>query len=113
MASRSDHDWRSGIARGFRAAALGQAIVVLGRAALAGLALLISLFQGVLGILLKSLLPRWAVRVSLGLFLGEAIQMASRRLHLFVVHFPLGVALFAGLVPLAVWIAAGHGPVGR
>src|SRR5713101_5232647 len=73
-----------------------------------GLALLISVVQVVFGLLGKSQLPRWALIASVALFLGEGAQMASGRLHLFVVHLPLGLALFAGLAPLVLWITTEH-----
>jgi hypothetical protein len=130
MASSGDDSWRSGIALTFRAAVFGQTIAVLGQALLAGLAisgdaralaahmingglaLLISGVQVVFGVLMKSQLPRWALIASVALFLGEGIQMASGRLHLFAVHLPLGLALFAGLVPLVLWLDTGHAVLG-
>jgi hypothetical protein len=73
-----------------------------------GLALLISVVQVVFGVLGKNQLPRWAPIASVALFLGEGIQMASGRLHLFALHVPLGLALFARLAPLVWWITTGR-----
>jgi hypothetical protein len=123
-------DWRSGIALGFRVAVIGQMIAVLCQALLAGLALsgdaaalsahmlngglavLISVLLVVFGVLLKNQLPRWALAVSVALLGGEGVQMASGRWHLFVVHLPLGLALFAGLVSLVLWLETGHAVLG-
>ena len=73
-----------------------------------GVALSMSALQVVFGVILKNQLPRWVLTTSFGLLLGEGIQVASGRLHLFVVHLPLGLALFAGLARLALWICTGR-----
>jgi asparagine N-glycosylation enzyme membrane subunit Stt3 len=108
---------------GFRVAATAQLIAVLAQALLAGLALsgnasalaahvsngglalLICLLQLVFALLLSrsNQRLRWLVVASAALFLGEGMQMASGRLHLFVLHLPLGVVLFGGLGPFVVW----------
>ena len=132
MVSGRNDNWQSGIALGFRAAAIGQMIAVLCQALLAGLALsgdsgalaahmvngaialVISLLQVLFAMRLKisNQLPRWALVASLGLLFGEGLQMASGRLHLFVVHLPVGLALFTGLVPLVLWLETGHAVLG-
>jgi hypothetical protein len=100
-----------------QAALAGLALSGYGRALSAhmvngALSLLISLLQVGFGVLLKNQLPRWALRVSVVLLGGEGIQMASGRLQLFAVHLPLGLALFAGLVPLVLWLETGHAMLG-
>lgn len=124
MVSGTEGNWQSAMALGFRVAAIGQTIAVLGQALLAGLALsgnagalsahmangalalVIALLQVLFAVPLKisNHLPGWALVASLGLSFGEVIQMASGRLHLFAVHLPLGLALFAGLVSLVFWV---------
>jgi hypothetical protein len=124
VVSNSDN-WRSAILIGFRAAAGGQMVAVFAQALLGGLALsgnsgaltahmvngalalVLSIVQMVFGLLLKSKLPPWVLAASVGLFLGEMAQMASGRRYLFAIHFPLGLALFATLVPLMLWIVRG------
>jgi hypothetical protein len=125
VASGTKEKWRSGIALGFRAMVIGQTIALFGQALIGGLALsgeasaldahmvnggialVISLAQVVFGLLMKGQLPRWALIASVTLLFGEGMQMASGRLHLFFVHLPLGLVLFAGLVPVVLWIVAG------
>jgi hypothetical protein len=125
MAVPSLGNWRSVALFGFRASAVGQMIAVFGQAVLAGLALsgspgaldahmmngaiavVFSIAQVVFGLLSRSELPRWALAASIGLLLGEGAQMASGRFYWLAVHLPLGVALFAMLVPLIVWIVRG------
>jgi hypothetical protein len=115
--------WRSAILLGFRASAIGQMIALFGQALLAGsalsgnsasltahmmiggLALVFSIAQGIFGLFLRNELPEWVLAASAGLLLGEIAQMASGRRHLFAIHLPLGLALFATLVPLVLWIA--------
>lgn len=107
---------------GFRVAVIGQTMAVAGQALLAGMALsgsgsaldahmefggfalLASLVQVGLALALAGELPRWVVVVSVGLAFGEAVQMASGKLHLFALHLPLGVALFAGLAVSSMWV---------
>lgn len=114
--------WRSRISFGFRAAVIGQTLTVVGQALLAGLALsgnasalhfhmvlgglalLTGLMQAGLAFALLDELPRWMVLISVGLLFGEAAQMASGRSHLFALHLPLGVALFAGLTVSSIWV---------
>ena len=126
MASGTKDNWQSAMAIGFRAAAIGQMTAVLGQALLAGLALsgdasalsahmangalglVISLLQVLFAVPLRisNHLPRWALVASLGLLLSEGVQMASGRLHMFAVHLPLGLALFAGLVSVVFYVRA-------
>ena len=116
-------NWRSAILLGFRATVVGQMIALFGQALLAGFALsgnsasltahlmiggvavVFSILQVVFVLFLRNKLPEWVLAVSAGLLLGEIAQMASGRRCLFVVHLPLGLALFATLVALVLWIA--------
>lgn len=111
-----------GIISAFRAAVIGQTLAVFLQPLLAGLALsgnlgalnahmmlgglalLIALVQVVLALFLGPEIARTATVASVGLFLGEAAQMASGRLHLFAFHLPIGAALFAGLALSSLWV---------
>ena len=119
--SGSNDTARSSVLLGFRAAVVGQTLAVAGQSLLAGLALsgsavalnahmvlggfalLTSLLQLGLALPLRHALPRWIVPASVGLLVGEGIQMASGKLHLFALHLPLGLALFAGLTAFSLW----------
>lgn len=48
--------------------------------------------------------PRWPLAVSLGLLGADILQMASGRLQFFVLHLPLGVALFGSALTLAIYV---------
>ena len=114
---------RSAILLGFRTSAVGQMIALFGQALLAGaalsgnsaslsahlmigeVALVFSILQVVFGLFLRNKLPEWVLVASAGLLLGDIAQMASGRRHLFAIHLPLGLSLFATLVPLVLWIA--------
>lgn len=105
--------WRFNIARGFRATIVGHTVALFGQAVLAGLALsgdadalpahmtlgaltlLISASQVSPALMSRTQIPRWALLASIALLGGDGIQMASGRLHLFVVHLPLGLPLVA------------------
>ena len=122
MASGSGN-WRTAILLGFRACIVGQMIAIFSQALLAGsalsgnpgsltshvtiggVALVFSILQLGFGILLTNKLPGWVLVASAGLLVGEIAQMASGRRHWFAVHLPLGLALFATLVPLVLWVA--------
>lgn len=111
----SNDTWRSTILFGFRAAVIAQTLSVVSQAPLAGLALsghsaalkahmvfggfamLASAVQMACALPLRNVLRHWMVLASAGLVIGEGLQMASGRLHLFALHLPLGLALFAGL----------------
>lgn len=117
----SNSIWRSTVSFGFRAAVIAQTLAVAGQAVLAGLALsgtasavdahmvlggfalLACLMQMALALALGHELPRWLVFLSGGLAFGQVAQMASGKLHLFALHIPLGVALFAGLTVSSMW----------
>jgi hypothetical protein len=121
MRPGSIDNWQSTALFGFRAAVLGQTVAIAAQAVLAGLALsgystalaahmmvggfalFISVVQVALALLLEREVRREALVASAGLLIGEGVQMASGRLHLFAVHLPLGVALFAGAVMLSLW----------
>ena len=112
---------RSGISSAFRAAVIGQTLAVFLQPLLAGLALsgdlgalnahmvlgglalVISVVQVVLALSPGHDVPRPAIAASVGLFLGEGVQMASGRLGLFVLHLPVGATLFAGLTLMSLW----------
>jgi hypothetical protein len=75
-----------------------------------GLALLISLAQGTLALVMKNLgeAPLWTIIASGALFLAEGLQMMSGRLQVFALHLPLGVAIFGCLVLFVAWTWARH-----
>lgn len=122
MLDSEGFNYRIALAFGFRACVIGQAIAVFSQAVLAGLALsgnpsalsahtvnggialLMSRLQLILALVVRSDLPPWAPSASFGLCVAEGLQMLSGRRHLFSLHLPVGVALFAVLARLVLWL---------
>lgn len=112
------------LAVGFRLAIAAQALALLAQAILAGLALsgrgtialaahmlvggtifVVSAAQLALVLLLWRVAeaPGWLVGVSAGVMAADGLQMASGRLQIFALHFPLGVGLFGASIALGIW----------
>jgi hypothetical protein len=111
------------LATTFRWVTAAQPAALLSQALLAGLALsgsttaldahmavgaaavILSVVQATLAFLwIRAGAPGWPLAVSLGSLAAEILQMASGRLQLFVLHLPLGVALFGSALALAIYV---------
>jgi cytochrome b len=54
---------------------------------------------------MRSNFPRWIPIASAGLLLAEVIEFAAGDLHKLVIHVPLGVAIFGGMLRQLLWSA--------
>jgi hypothetical protein len=84
----------------------GSATALSAHMGVAAAALVISFAQAALAFLWRRAgAPGWPLAISLLLLVAEIPQMASGRWQLFVLHLPLGVALFGSTLALAIYVS--------